>query len=399
METLYFDNNATTRLDPEVREEMLPFLDGLYGNPSSAYALGRVIRDAIEQARERVAALIGAEPETILFTSCGTESDNAAIFSALEHDPDRKHIVTTKVEHSAIIKHAEKLARKGFDITWLKVDSSGRLNPDDLRKAVHDETAIVTIMMANNETGVLFPVHELAAIAAEAGAFFHTDAVQAVGKIPIDVTASPIDFLSLSAHKLHAPKGVGALYIRKGVKFHNFLVGGGQESGRRGGTENVASIVAMGKAAELARLALDEELTRVTALRDGFEAELRARISNLEINGGNVERLPNTSSLTFRDIDGEALLILLDQSGVCASAGSACTTGAVTPSHVLTAMGRDVESCKNTLRFSFSRFTTEDEVDHGIEHIVRAVEKIRSLCGSGPVVQHVAHREKSAIPA
>ena len=376
---LYFDNNATTALDPAVVETMLPFLTELYGNPSSAYGFGARVRDAIEHARAQVAALVGCEPREILFTSCGSEGNNSAIASALAADRDRKHVITTTVEHSATKNYCEALARRGYEVTWLPVDSHGRLDPAEAAAAIREDTAVVTVMWANNETGVIFPVEPIARAARAKGAYFHTDAVQVVGKVPVRLAGSAIHFLSLAGHKLHAPKGVGALYINRRTRFTPFLIGGSQESGRRGGTENVASIVALGKAAELAGQHLDEEATVVRGLRDRFEAALRERLPGVRVNGDPVERLPNTSSLYFPDVDGEALLVLLDKAGLCASAGSACTAGSLHPSHVLTAMGFSTERARGSLRFSFSRFNTAEEIGRGVEIVAGALESLRRM--------------------
>lgn len=387
---LYFDNNATTALDPAVIEAMLPYLTEFYGNPSSAYSFGSRVARALEQAREQVAALIGCEAREIIFTSCGSEGNNTAIASALAADRDRKHVVTTSVEHSATKNYCEQLARRGYEVTWLPVDSAGRLDPADVAEATREDTAVVSIMWANNETGVLYPVEEIARLARERGAFFHTDAVQAVGKLPVDVKSSPIQFLSLAGHKLHAPKGVGALYVDRRSRFTPFLIGGGQENGRRGGTENVASIVALGKAAELAAAHLEEEATVVKAMRDHFENALLALIPGAAVNGDRENRLPNTSNLHFPGIEGEALLVLLDRAGVCASAGSACTTGALHPSHVLTAMGFSTERARASLRFSFGRFNRPDEIERGIQLVSESVERLRSLAPATAVVMAAA---------
>ena len=389
--TLYFDNNATTALDPAVLDAMLPYLAEFYGNPSSAYGFGHRVGKAVEHAREQVAALVGAAPREIVFTSCGTEGANAALASALAADPDRRHVVTTTVEHSAIKNHADRLARQGYEVTRLRVDARGRLDLGEAAEAIREDTAVVSVMWANNETGVLFPVAEVAALARARGAFFHTDAVQAVGKIPINLHASPnIQFLSLAGHKLHAPKGVGALYVGRRVRWTPYLIGGAQEHGRRAGTENVASIVALGKAAELAGAAMADENTRVRALRDRFEHGILETIPGTEVNGDPAERLPNTANLFFPNVDGEAMLVLFDKAGLCASAGSACTTGSLHPSHVLTAMGFPPERARGSLRFSFSRFNTEEQIDHGLEIVRRAVEKLRALrpasVGGGPVM-------------
>jgi len=376
---IYFDNNATTQLDPQVLRVMLPFLQEQYGNPSSAYSFGRAAATAVATAREQVAALLRCDPSEIIFTSCGTESDNSAIQSALLIDPDRKHLVTSKVEHSAIIKQAEALARRGYEITWLDVDSSGMMNLEALEEAIREDTAIVSLMWANNETGVLFPIEEAAEICRSKGTIFHTDAVQAVGKIGIDLSRLPINFLSLSGHKLHAPKGVAALYVNRRTRFSPYLLGGGQENKRRGGTENTASIVALGHAAELASAALNEEIGRVKALRDRFEQGMLDAVSSVQINGDRTRRLPNTSNLAIEGVDSEGMLLLLDQRGVCCSAGSACTAGSLEPSHVLKAMGFPTERARGSLRFSFSRFNTEAEVDLALQIIPNAVEKLRSM--------------------
>jgi cysteine desulfurase len=374
---IYLDNNATTAIDPQVLDAMLPYLREQYGNPSSAYSFGKKVARAIDQAREQVASLVQCDPVEIVFTSCGTESDNSAIQSALLIDRDRKHIVTSKVEHSAILKQAETLARRGYEISWLDVDEHGLLDLSALEQAIRPDTAIVSLMWANNETGVLFPIEEIAAICQRKQTIFHTDAVQAVGKVPIDLGSGAIQFLSLSGHKLHAPKGVGVLYVNRRARFNPFLIGGSQEEKRRGGTHNTASIVGLGKAAELAAEHLAEENTRVRNVRDRFEQEVMARISGIQINGDPDRRLPNTANLAIEGADSEALLILLDQKGVCCSAGSACTAGALEPSHVLRAMGFSTERARASLRFSFGRFNTEQEVSSAIGILETAVEKVR----------------------
>ena len=376
---LYFDNNATTALDPAVIEAMLPYLTEFYGNPSSAYSFGSRVARAIEHAREQVAALIGCEAREIIFTSCGSEGNNTAIASALAADRDRKHVVTTSVEHSATKNYCERLARRGYEVTWLPVDELGRIDLREAEEAIRPDTAVVSIMWANNETGVLYPVEDLARLARAKGAFFHTDAVQAIGKMPVEVKNSPIHFLSLAGHKLHAPKGVGALYVDRRCRFTPFLIGGSQENGRRGGTENVASIVALGKAAELAGAALPEELTVVRAMRDRFERALLDEIPGAAVNGDPEHRLPNTSNLHLPGVEGEALLVLLDKAGVCASAGSACTAGSLHPSHVLTAMGFSTERARSSLRFSFGRFNSMDEIERGIRIVCESVARLRSL--------------------
>jgi cysteine desulfurase len=376
---IYFDNNATTQLDPLVLQIMIPFLQDQYGNPSSAYSFGRAAAEAVATAREQVAALLRCDPSEIIFTSCGTESDNSAIQSALLINPDRRHLVTSKVEHSAIIKHGEALARRGYEVTWLDVDSNGMINLDDLEQVIREDTAIVSLMWANNETGVVFPIEEAAEICRSKGTLFHTDAVQAVGKIDIDLGRLPINFLSLSGHKLHAPKGVGALYVNRRTRFNPYLLGGGQENKRRGGTENTASIVALGRAAELALAAFREENIRVKALRDRFEQGLLETVSSVQINGDRTRRLPNTSSLAIEGVDSEGMLMLLDQRGICCSAGSACTAGSLEPSHVLKAMGFSNDRARGSLRFSFSRFNSEAEVEQALQIIPNSVEKLRSM--------------------
>src|SRR6201982_1619373 len=302
---IYFDNNATTSIDPAVLEVMLPFLKEEYGNPSSAYSFGKRAARAVDHAREQVAALLGCEPSEILFTSCGTESDNTALQSALSIDQDRKHIITSKVEHSAIIKHAEALARRGYEVTWLDVDAKGMIDLSQLEAAIRPDTAIVSLLWANNETGVLFPIEQAAEICRKQQTIFHTDAVQAVGKIPINLSTTSIQFLSLSGHKLHAPKGVGALYVNRRARFFPFLIGGGQEGKRRGGTENTASIVALGAAAEIAAEHINEENTTVRRLRDRLEEGLLETIPGVAVNGHPRQRLPNTTSLAIGGIDSE----------------------------------------------------------------------------------------------
>jgi cysteine desulfurase len=376
---IYLDHNATTPVDSAVLEAMLPFLKEQYGNPSSAYSFGKRAARAIERAREQVGALLGCEPSEILFTSCGTESDNTALQSALSIDQDRKHIITSKVEHSAIVKHAEALARRGYEVTWLEVDAKGLIDLSQLAAAIRPDTAIVSLMWANNETGVLFPIEEAADICRQQQTIFHTDAVQAAGKIPINLKATSIQFLSLSGHKLHAPKGVGALYVNGRARFSPFLIGGGQENKRRGGTENVASIVALGKAAEMAAEFIHEEDRLVRQLRDIFEQQTVERIPGITINGDRENRLPNTTNLSIEGIDSEALLMVLDQQGVCCSAGSACTTGSLEPSHVLRAMGLSNEQARASLRFSFGRTNTMDEVHRSLEILTRAVKKLREM--------------------
>ncbi len=376
---IYLDNNATTQLDPSVIEEMLPYLTEYYGNPSSGYTFGRQVRKAIDLARERVAALLGCEPGEIVFTSCGTESNNAAVNSALQLDPNRKHVVTTAVEHSATRRHCETLANRGGAVTIVGVDGNGNLDLNELERAITPQTAIVTAMWANNETGVLFPVEKIAEMARRKRVLFHTDAIQTVGKIPIRLADSTINSLALSAHKLHGPKGVGALYVNKRSAFKPSLIGGSQENNRRAGTENVASIVALGKAAECAGAALAEENSRVRAMRDRFESELRERIPDTFVNGNLAARLPNTTNLSFAGIESDAALVMFDHHQLCCSAGSACRTGSPEASHVLRAMNLAAERLRGSMRFSFGRFNTDAEVDQALEIIPAVISKLRAM--------------------
>ena len=379
---IYLDNNATTRIDPVVLTEMLPYLTDLYGNPSSGYRFGAQVGHALDLARERVAALLGCESGEIVFTSCGTESTNAAINSALLMDRDRQHIVTTRVEHSATLKYCEMLAKRGHEVTWLGVDGKGQIDLGDLERAIRPDTAIVTVMWANNETGVLFPVAQIAELVRKKGVLFHTDAVQAIGKIPMHLSGAKINFLSLSGHKLHCPKGVGVLYVSKRTKFDPFVIGGGQENGKRAGTQNVASIVALGKACELAGKSMEHEATDVRGMRDEFESGVLARIDGVQVNGDVEHRLPNTTNLAFEGIDSEGVLMLLDQHGVCCSSGSACTTGSVHASHVLKAMGCSDERARASLRFSFSRFNTRAEVAKTLEVLPQVIAKLRRVAAA-----------------
>ncbi|MBI5187966.1 MAG: cysteine desulfurase NifS, partial [Nitrospirae bacterium] len=362
MDTIYLDNNATTAVAPEVLDAMLPYLKELYGNPSSMHTFGGQLHRKVEEARAKVACLINAEPEEIIFTSCGTESDNTAIMSAVESLPHKRHIITSRVEHPAVLNFCKHLARKGYRVTFLSVNKQGQLNIDELLKAIDEDTVIVSIMYANNESGVIFPIMEIAEILKERGILFHTDAVQAVGKIPIDLKKLPVDMLSLSGHKLHAPKGVGALYVRKGTRFYPYMIGGHQEYGRRAGTENVASIIGLGKACELAGEKLSEEIIYLSDLRDKLENALLKSCPDARINGDINNRLPNTTNLSFEYVEGEAILLRLNEYGICASSGSACTSGSLEPSHVLRAMGVPFTAIHGSIRFSLSRYNTEAEI-------------------------------------
>ncbi len=380
----YFDNNATTRVAPEVVDAMIPFLRELWGNPSSAYAFGAQVHGHVEKAREQVAALINADPKEVVFTSCGTESNNSAINSALFMNPGKKHVITTKVEHSANINFGEFLQKKGFDVTYLPVESDGSLDVHLLEKSIRPDTAIVSVMMANNETGVIFPIAEIAAICRSKGVLCHTDAVQVPGKLKIDVKELGVDFLSLSAHKLHAPKGVGMLYVKRRTKFQPYLIGGHQERGRRGGTESVANIVAFGRAADLATASLEDENTRVRALRDRLENFILTNIPNTVRNGNKEHRLPNTANIAFDFVEAEAILLLLDGLGICASSGSACTTGSLDPSHVLMAMGLPPMRARGSVRFSLGIYNTDEEVDYLIKHLPGLIQRLRDISPLSP---------------
>jgi cysteine desulfurase len=383
MKTIYLDNNATTQVAPEVISEMLPYLKDFYGNPSSMHTFGGQIQSKIEEARIRVAQLLGADPEEIIFTSCGTESDNTAIMSAAESYPQKRHIVTTRVEHPAVLNFCKHLARKGYRITFLPVSNKGELHPDEVLKAVDDDTVVVSVMYANNEIGNIFPIREIGEILRERKILFHTDAVQAVGKIPLDMKKLPVDMLSLSGHKLHAPKGVGALYVRKKTRFHPYIIGGHQEKGRRAGTENVASIIALGKACELASRNIHEEVVYLTKLRDKLENALLACCPDVRINGDVSSRLPNTSNISFEYVEGEAILLRLNEYGICASSGSACTSGSLEPSHVLRAIGVPFTAIHGSIRFSLSRYNTEEEIDKVIEIMPGIIKDLRMLSPFG----------------
>ncbi|MGD9215904.1 MAG: cysteine desulfurase NifS [Desulfobacteraceae bacterium] len=379
MKPIYMDNNATTQVAPEVVEEMMPYFTQFYGNPSSMHTFGGNVGMKLKEARAKLANLLGARPEEIVYTSCGTESDSTAIWAALRGNPDKRHIITSKVEHPAIKNLGEYLNEHGYRTTFVPVDGKGNLDLDYLYDHLSDDTAIVSLMWANNETGVVFPIDEIAEKVASRGIVFHTDAVQAVGKIPIDMAGSRVDMLSLSGHKLHAPKGVGALYVRKGTKYAPFLMGGHQEHGRRGGTENVAAIIGMGKAAELASDKMADQNSQVAALRDKLEKALLERIPNSMVNGDVSNRLPNTSSIAFEYVEGEAILLMMDEFNICASSGSACTSGSLEPSHVLRAMGVPFTAAHGSIRFSLSIYNTDDEVDLIIEKLPPIIERLRKM--------------------
>ena len=379
METIYFDNNATTKVAEEVLEEIKPFFCRLYGNPSSMHTFGGQIGRKIRQARQRVAGLLGCDPSEIIFTSGGTESDNAAIKGILAAVPNRRKIITTRVEHPAVLTVCRELENHGYEVVELGVDGSGQLDLAELEKQIDDDTALVTIMYANNETGVIFPIEEIAELVSSRGVVFHTDAVQAVGKIPLDLSESKIDLLSISGHKLHVPKGVGALYVSKGTRLSPFMLGGHQEKGRRAGTENVPGIIGLGRACELAAKNIRQENDKVKKLRDKLENAILQTCPDCRLNGDKANRLPNTTNISFEYIEGEAILLMLDKYGICASSGSACTSGSLEPSHVLRAMGVPFTAAHGSVRFSLSRYNTEEEVDYTIEKMPVVVNKLRQL--------------------
>jgi cysteine desulfurase len=381
MKAVYFDNNATTRVDPRVVEAMLPYFTDQFGNPSSMHAFGSKVGAAVKGAREKLQALLGAEHDhEIMFNSGGTESDNAAILSALEASPRRREVIISAVEHPAVLSLCAWLEKnKGVRVHAIPVDGKGRLDMAAYEAALSERVAVVSVMWANNETGTIFPVAELAEKAKSVGALFHTDAVQAVGKIAIDLKATAIDMLSLSGHKLHAPKGIGALYVRRGVRFRPQIKGGHQERGRRAGTENTPGIVALGKAAELAALHMAEENSRVRSLRDRLEKGLLQRIGHCFVTGDPDNRLPNTANVAFEYIEGEGILLLLNKEGIAASSGSACTSGSLEPSHVMRAMKIPYTAAHGAIRFSLSRDTTDDEVDHVLEVLPGIVDKLRDI--------------------
>ncbi|MBV8486927.1 MAG: cysteine desulfurase NifS [Planctomycetaceae bacterium] len=405
MADIYLDNNATTLVDPLVVDAMLPFFTEQFGNPSSMHSFGDQVGKALKNARIQVAELLGAAHDSeIVFTSCGTESDSTAILSALKSQPDRRELITTAVEHPAILnlcEHLEKqLGDDGYIVHRLHVDSKGRLDLKEYRRLLGPQTSVVSVMWANNETGTIFPVEEMAEMAKAHGAQFHTDAVQAVGKVPINLKETAIDMLSLSGHKLHAPKGIGVLYVRRGTRYRPFLRGGHQERGRRAGTENTASIVALGKAAELALDHLTFENTAVRAMRDRLENAIVAQVPNCFVTGDVANRLPNTSNIAFEYIEGESILLMLNRLGIAASSGSACTSGSLEPSHVMRAMGIPYTAAHGTVRFSLSRYNTMEEVDRVIEAVPGIVAQLRSLSPywsvDGPVAAEAAFTPKFA---
>ena len=380
MNTIYFDNNATTCVAPEVLDAMTPFFTEFYGNPSSMHAFGGQVAKYVKASRERIAAFINAEPSEIIFTSCGTESDNMAIHGSAELLGPQAKVITSRVEHPAVLGPCRRLKDMGFRETEIPVDGVGQLDLDSYREALKGGgPAIVSIMWANNETGVVFPMEKIVEIAKEAGAVIHSDAVQVAGKLPIDVKKLPVDMLSISGHKLHAPKGIGIFYLRRGTRLKTFMLGGHQENGRRGGTENVPYIVGLGKAVELATANMAEETRLLTRLRDKLENGLLATCPDVSVNGDRNSRLPNTTNLSFEFIEGESIIFDMNDLGICASTGSACAAGSLEPSHVIRAMGVPFTAVHGSIRFSLSRYNTEAEVDYVLEHMPKIVRRLRDL--------------------
>ncbi len=376
---IYFDNNATTQVHKEVVDAMMPYFDNMYANPSSMYSFAKSVHSDVQKAREQVASLLGAEAVEICFTSCGSESDNLAIRGTLEAYPNKRHIIATRVEHPAVSATFKDLERVGYEVTLLEVDESGKLDLKELENAIREDTAIVSVMWANNETGVIFDIDAIAEVVKSRGVVFHVDAVQAVGKIPIDMSSSKIDMLSMSGHKIHAPKGIGVLYIRKGTMLRAVQTGGHQERGRRAGTENVPYIIGLGKACEMAKANMALEAEHTKKLRDKMESILVANIKNTKVNGGGSNRLPNTLNISFQYIEGEAILLMLDRYGICASTGSACSSGSLEPSAVLRAMGVPFDYAHSSTRFSFSSYNTEEEVDFVAKKTIEVVETLRRI--------------------
>jgi cysteine desulfurase len=394
---VYLDNNATTRVLPEVAEAMLPFLTEHYGNPSSIHRFGSAVGERLTVAREQVGNLIGAaDPIEIIFTSCGTEGDNAAIRGMLEARPNKRHIVTTQVEHPAVLGLCQHLEKKGYRVTWLSVDENGGLDVEELRSALTNDTALVSVMWANNETGVIFPIEQIGAIVKAKGIPLHVDAVQAAGKIHLKVKDLPVDLMTISGHKFYAPKGIGALYVKRGLTFPPFMIGGHQERNRRGGTENVPGIIGMGKAAEVASSRIDSDAARIGGLRDQLESLLLRSCPGSRVNGDAQKRLPNTCNISFRYLEGESILVLLDQQGICASTGSACTAGSAEPSHVLRAMKVPPDWLQGAVRFSLGRFNTEEEIDYVNEKMPAIVQRLERFSSLGKLASRPTEERSAA---
>lgn len=378
LELRYFDNAATTRVKPEVLNEMLPYLRESFGNPSSMYTIGREAKKAIEEARKRVAILINADPEEIYFTGCGSESDNIALkgTSYANYKNGKRHIITSKIEHPAILNSCKSLENNGFRITYLDVNKDGFINLEQLRNAIRNDTFLISIMFANNEIGTLEPINEISKIAKMYNIIFHTDSVQACGNVPIDVKKMGIDMLSLSGHKLYAPKGIGALYVKKGIKFERILDGGHQEKNKRAGTENVAGIVGLGKACELATYNLNSHMNHLEKMRNYYIQQIEEKLLDAKLNGSRERRLPGNANFTFPGLDGEAILLKLDQKGICASSGSACSTGQSSPSHVLTAIGLDEQMAMGALRTTFGEENTKEDIDYLVNNLCQIIEEL-----------------------
>lgn len=379
MNPIYVDNNATTRVADEVLDAMMPYYKDFYGNPSSMHSFGGNVASKLREARAHIAGLIGANPDELVFTSGGTESDSTAIYAAIRSNPGKRHLVTSRVEHPAIKNLFERLEKEGYRVTFVRVDGKGRLDLDELYGSLSEDTAIVSLMWANNETGVTFPIETVSREVRSRGIVFHTDAVQAVGKIPVNLTETGVDMMSLSGHKLHGPKGVGVLYLRKGTKFTPFVVGGHQEKGRRAGTENVPGIIGLGKSAALAKANLSDMQNRVAALRDRLETAILKSVPHCTVNGDTENRLPNTTSIAFEYVEGEAILLMMNEWGICASSGSACTSGSLEPSHVLRAMGVPFTAAHGSIRFSLSHYNTESEIDFIVEKMPAIISRLREL--------------------
>lgn len=380
MRKVYLDNAATTALSPRVLEAMLPYFTQYYGNPSSVHAFGREAKQGLDKARDQVAKALHCEPSEVIFTGCGTESDNTVLLGVAQRYGNKgKHIITTNVEHHAILHTCEYLEKQGYSVTYLPVDQDGLVTAEQVAAAIRPDTILVSIMFANNEVGTIMPIQEIGAVCKEKGVLFHTDAVQAVGHIPVDVQAMHIDMLSLSAHKFHGPKGVGALYCRKGIRLPSYIMGGAQERGRRAGTENVAGIVGLGAAIQLATEQLEENRAKMTALRDRLMTGIQARISEVNLNGHPTNRLPNNVNFSFKYIEGESILLMLDMNGIAASSGSACTSGSLDPSHVLLALGLPHEIAHGSVRLTLGDETTEEDIDYTIDVLEKTVARLRAM--------------------
>ncbi len=386
MRKVYLDNAATTALSPKVLEKMMPYLTDIYGNASSPHSFGQDARIGVEHAREQVARAINADPSEIVFTGCGTESDNTVLFGVAERYAKKgDHIITTNVEHHAILHSCAALEKKGIKVTYLPVDKDGLITPEQVRDAITDKTILVSVMFANNEVGTIMPIPEIAAVCHEKGVLFHTDAVQAAGHIPIDVKAMGIDMLSISGHKFHGPKGVGVLYERKGIRLPSYIIGGEQEKGRRAGTENVAGIVGLGEALELAVTNMSETSARMTRMRDRLIEGIEATIPEVKLNGHRTKRLPNNVNFSIKYIEGESILLMLDMAGIAASSGSACTSGSLDPSHVLLALGLTHEVAHGSVRMTLGDDTTDEDIDYVLETLPKVAHRLRAMSPISPI--------------